>query len=126
MEVFSLYKNVYQFTSTVYKAPDNIKVHTPVHVYGFSVWNSLNVTLLVTRILRWLLGFRQICKTLINNQILMFLSLYAKQKVHNYYTILCCIVFCEHVHFDGPHDTVESKLHEIDPLEITTRCSFVI
>jgi hypothetical protein len=44
----------------------------------------------------------------------MFLSSYAKQKGHNYYTILCSTVFCEHVHFDGPHDTVEPKLHEFD------------
>jgi len=95
--------------------PDDSKVHTPVHVYGFSVWYSLHVTLLATRILRWLLGVRQICKTLINKEILMFFLFIRQTKSHNYYTFSCSIVFCKPVHFVGTHGTDEFQITRILP-----------
>jgi hypothetical protein len=48
----------------------------------------------------------------------MFFFSYAKQKGHNYYTILCSIVFCEHVHFVGPYDTVEFQITGMSPFPL--------
>ena len=55
---FQTYKNVYQFTRTEQKAPDNDDNHRLPQNCGLSVWSLLKVTLLAPRIRRWLIDVR--------------------------------------------------------------------
>jgi len=52
MHLFSLtYKNVYPFTSTKKKVPENSEVHRSLQNCGSSVWCCLHVTIPTPRIL---------------------------------------------------------------------------
>lgn len=57
---FLTYKNMYQFTSTKKKAPDNSEVHMSLQNCGSSVWCCLHVTILMPRIFRQFLDFWKI------------------------------------------------------------------
>ena len=46
---FLTYINVYQFTSTKQKAPDNSKVHRSLQYCESSVWNLFRVTLMAAK-----------------------------------------------------------------------------
>jgi len=63
--LFLAYGNVYQFTCTRQKAPDNREVHTSLQNGWSSVWNLFHIMLMVHKIWMWLLHFWKICAPLV-------------------------------------------------------------